>query len=154
VAGAQILGGFAAPFVRRIFPWRPSALIAAAALGVADLGLIGVFGSFWAVLGLIVVWAVLFAASTPVRQSYINGLIPSQQRATILSFDSLTNSTGGVWAQPVLGRAADVWGYGTSYVVGAGIAALAIPCLVLSRRQHAPADLAEPVEAPAVSQPA
>jgi MFS family permease len=151
VAGAQILGGFAAPFVRRAFRRRTSALIAAAVLGVAVLGLIGVFGSFWAVLGLIVVWAVLFAASTPVRQSYINGLIPSQQRATILSFDSLTNSAGGVWAQPVLGRAADVWGYGTSYVIGAGIAALAVPCLALSRRQRPPADVLEPAEARAVA---
>jgi hypothetical protein len=76
----------------------------------------------------------------PIRQTYLNGLIPSRQRATILSFDSMMSSTGGVWAQPVLGRAADVWGYGPSYLLGAGISALAIPCLGLSRRQNAPAD--------------
>ena len=54
-------------------------------------------------------------------------MIPSQQRATILSFDSLMGSTGGVWAQPVLGRAADVWGYAPSYLLSAAIAALALP---------------------------
>ena len=69
-------------------------------------------------LGLIVVWGLLFAATLPIRQSYLNGLIPSRQRATILSFDSMMSSTGGVWTQPVLGRAADAWGYAPSYLLG------------------------------------
>jgi len=96
------------------------------------------------VIGLTVVWSLLWAASTPIRQTYLNGLIPSQQRATILSFDSLIASSGGVWAQPVLGRAADVWGYGPSYLLGAGISALALPFLALSRRQNARADVSAP----------
>jgi MFS family permease len=84
----------------------------------------------------------------PIRQSYLNGLIPSRQRATILSFDSMMSSTGGVWTQPVLGRAADAWGYAPSYLIGAGISVLAIPCLALSRRQNAAADVLEVAEAP------
>ena len=51
-------------------------------------------------------------------------------------------STGGVWSQPLLGRAADVWGYAPSYLMSAGISALALPFLGLSRRQDAPADTA------------
>jgi MFS family permease len=146
VAGAQILGGLAAPRIRRLFHRRTTALLAMAALGVATLGLIGLFESFWAVIGLVVVWGLLFAASMPIRQTYLNGLIPSEQRATILSFDSLTSSTGGVWAQPVLGRAADAWGYAPSYLLGAGISALAVPFLALSRRQNDPADTIEVIE--------
>src|SRR5919109_237600 len=141
VAGAQILGGVAAPWIRGRFHRRTSALLATAGLSVATLALIGIIQSFWAVVGLIVVWGLLFAAAMPIRQTYINGLIPSQQRATVLSFDSLMASSGGVWAQPVLGRAADAWGYAPSYLIGAGISALALPCLVLSRRQNAPADV-------------
>jgi MFS family permease len=140
VAGAQIAGGMAAPRIRRLFRRRTSALIVTAGLSVVSLGLIGIFENFWAALGLIVVWGLLFAATTPIRQSYLNGLIPSRQRATILSFDSMMTSTGGVWTQPLLGRAADVWGYAPSYLIGAGISALAIPCLALSRRQNAAAD--------------
>ena len=140
VAGAQILGGIAAPRIRRLFERRTSALIAMAAVSAAVLALIGIVESFWAVIGLIVVWGLLFAASMPIRQTYMNGLIPSQQRATILSFDSLMTSIGGVWAQSVLGRAADVWGYAPSYLAGAAISALAVPFLHLSRRQNAPAD--------------
>jgi MFS family permease len=142
VAGAQILGGISAARIRRRFQRRTSALIAAAALSSLALLLIGLIESFWAVIGLIVVWGLLFAATMPIRQAYMNGLIPSQQRATILSFDSLVASSGGVWVQPVLGRAADVWGYAPSYLIGAGISALALPFLALSRAQNAPADSA------------
>jgi MFS family permease len=147
VAGAQILGGFAAPWIRQRFQRRTSALIATAALSVVTLALIGLIESFWPAIGLIVVWGLLFAATMPIRQTYLNGMIPSQQRATILSFDSLMASSGGVWAQPALGRAADAWGYAPSYLVGAGISALALPCLALSRRQNAPADTIAVVEA-------
>jgi MFS family permease len=143
VAGAQILGGAAATRIRRVFQRRTSALLAVAALDVVTLVLIGSVESFWAVIGLTSLWGLLFAAAMPIRQSYLNGLIPSQQRATILSFDSLMSSTGGVWAQPALGRAADAWGYGPSYLLGAGISVLALPFLALSRRQGAPADRSE-----------
>jgi MFS family permease len=152
IAGAQILGGLAAPRIRRLFHRRTSALIATASLNVVTLALIGLVESFWPVVGLIVVWGLLFAASMPIRQTYLNGLIPSRQRATILSFDSLMDSTGGVWAQPVLGRAADAWGYAPSYLMSAGISAVALPFLALSRRQKAPADTVEVVEAPAAAQ--
>jgi MFS family permease len=154
VAGAQILGGVAAPWIRGRFRRRTSALIATAGLSVVTLALIGIIESFWPVIVLIVVWGLLFAASMPIRQTYLNGLIPSQQRATVLSFDSLMASSGGVWVQPVLGRAADVWGYAPSYVIGAGISALALPFLVLSRRQNAAADTVEVADTQATSQPA
>jgi hypothetical protein len=66
----------------------------------------------------------------------------------------MMGSSGGVWAQPVLGRAADVWGYAPSYLFGAGISALAIPFLALSRRQDAPADTIESPGTPAAPEPA
>ena len=147
VAGAQILGGIAAPKIRTLFRRRTSALIMTAGVGALAIALIGVIESFWAVIGLIAVWGLLFAASMPIRQTYLNGLIPSRQRATILSFDSMMSSTGGVWAQPLLGRAADVWGYAPSYLLGAGISAFAVPFLFLSRRQNAQADVVEVAEA-------
>jgi MFS family permease len=154
VAGAQILGGIAAPRIRGLFHRRTSALIVTAMLSVATLASVGLVDSFAAVLALIVVWGLLFAATSPIRQAYINGMIPSRQRASILSFDSMMSSTGGVWAQPVLGRAADAWGYGSSYVLSAAISALAVPCLVLSRRQNAPADTVEITDAEPAQQPA
>jgi MFS family permease len=153
-AGAQILGGMAAPRITRLFHRRTSALIMTAGGSVLTLTLMGLVESFWGVLALIVVWGLLFAATMPIRQTYLNGLIPSRQRATILSFDSLMGSTGGVWSQPLLGRAADVWGYAPSYLVSAGITSLALPTLAMSRRQDAEADVVEIDRAQPVAQPA
>jgi len=154
VAGAQILGGVAAPRIRGLFHRRTSALIVMSGLSVITLGLVGLVESFWAVIGFTVAWGLLFAATMPIRQTYLNGMIPSRQRATILSFDSMMTSTGGVWTQPVLGRAADAWGYAPSYVMAAGISIFAIPFLALSRRQNAPADTVEVAEAEPAAQPA
>jgi MFS family permease len=151
VAGAQIVGGFAAPLIRKLFQRRTSALLSAVAASAATLALIGLVESFYAVIALITVWGLLFAASMPIRQAYLNGLIPSQQRATILSFDSMLGSAGGVVVQPVLGRSADVWGYPGSYLLGGAFTALALPFVWLSRRQNAAADTAT---APAPAEPA
>ena len=153
-AAAQIVGGAIAGRLRRLYRRRTSALLVASSLGVVALALIGIADSFWAVIGLTVVWALLFAAALPIRQTYFNGLIPSAQRATILSFDSLMDSAGGVWAQPVLGRTADVWGYGASYVASAAISALSLPFLALSRRQNAPADTIDTIAAPETAETA
>jgi MFS family permease len=140
VAGSQIVGGLVAPRVRRLFRRRTSALVVAAGASAVALAGTGAFDGFWVVLALIVAWGLLDAAALPIRQAYLNGLIPSEQRASILSFDSLIGSTGGVVAQPVLGRAADVTSYGTSYAIGAGISALALPFIALSRRTEHPCD--------------
>jgi hypothetical protein len=69
-------------------------------------------------------------------------MIPSQQRATVLSFDSLMGSSGGVVIQPALGKVADSYSYGASFVVAAVFQLAALPFLVRSRREHAPADTA------------
>lgn len=143
VAGAQILGGLAAPFIRRRFRRRTSALIAISSVASLTLALVGLIEHFWVVLAMTVVWGLTYAASLPIRQAYLNNCLPSRQRATILSFDSMMSSTGGVWAQPPLGRAADVWGYGPSYLISAGISLLALPALALSRRENSPADFVE-----------
>jgi MFS family permease len=67
-------------------------------------------------------------------------MIPSKQRATVLSFDSLMGSTGGVVFQPPLGRIADAYGYPISFLLSGLVSLLAIPFLYLSRRENAPAD--------------
>ena len=81
-----------------------------------------------------------FATVTPMRQAFVNGLIPSEQRATVLSFESLMGSSGGVVIQPILGKAADVWGYPASYACSAAIQALAVPFMWLARRERAESD--------------
>jgi len=140
VAAAQIAGGLLVPLVRRLFSRRTHALLAAGMVSILVLALIGWTSSFWVAVALLVVWAMAFSAATPMRQAYVNGLIPSGQRATVLSFDALMGSAGGVGAQPVLGRVADAWSYSASYLVGAAIQAIAVPFFLLARREDAESD--------------
>jgi predicted MFS family arabinose efflux permease len=107
------------------------------------LALLGLTSNFWVALALLVVWGISFALAVPIRQAYINGLIPSGQRATVLSFDNLMASAGGVAAQPGLGRVADVWGYSSAYVVSAAIQLVSVPFLLLARREKASSDRIE-----------
>jgi MFS family permease len=140
VAGSQIGGAFLVPWVRRAFRRRTSALLFASGASAAALLSIGLSSSFWVVLVVLAAWALVFAAAFPIRQAFLNELIPSAQRATVLSSDNLLASLGGAGAQPALGRVADVWGYGASYVAAAGIELFAWPFLLLARRERAASD--------------
>ena len=140
VAGSEMVAGLIAPYVRRLFRRRTDALIATSSVGIACLALIGATANFWGAIALLVMWGLTFSIGIPIRQAYLNGIIPSQQRATVLSFDNLMASAGGVVAQPALGRAADVWGYPAAYVLSAIIQLAAVPFLVLARRTRAQSD--------------
>jgi MFS family permease len=140
VAGAQILGGLVVPYVRQVFGRRTTLLLVGSVFSTVALALIGLVSSFWAALTLLTVWGIVFAASSPIRQAFINGLIPSEERATVLSSDNLLSSSGGVVVQPILGKVADAWSYSISYIVGAGIELLALPFIVLARNEHASSD--------------
>ncbi len=143
VAGAQIAGGMAAPRLRRLFHRRTSALLAGVLVSGAVLALLGGITRFPVAVALLVLWALMFAATTPIRQAYLNGLIPSEQRATVLSFDNLLGSSGGVVIQPALGKVAEVSSYPTSYVAGAALQLAAAPFVLLARREKAAADSIE-----------
>jgi MFS family permease len=140
VAGAQIAGGLLVPHIGRVFRRRTTVLLAGLTTSTAVLLAIGLLPYFWVAVTLLVFWGLMFAALVPVRQAYLNAMIPSTARATVLSFDSLLGSTGAVVAQPVLGKAADVWSYPASYALSAAVQALGIPFMWLARRENAPED--------------
>jgi MFS family permease len=143
VAGTEMAAGMLVPRLRRLFARRTHVLLAASLTGIGSLALLGLTSNFWVALALLVVWGISFALAVPIRQAYINGLIPSGQRATVLSFDNLMASAGGVGAQPALGRVADVWGYSSAYVVSAAIQLVSVPFLLLARREKASSDRIE-----------
>jgi MFS family permease len=151
IAGAQIIGGMAAPRVRLLFQRRTTAILGGLLLEVGLLAALGLTTAFWVAVGLLVLWGLTAAATLPIRQAYMNGLIPSAQRATVLSFDNLLGSSGGVVIQPVLGKVADAWSYAGSYLVAAGIQLAAAPFVVLARRARGVSD---PIEVEPAQQPA
>lgn len=141
VAVAQIAGGLMAVHIKKLFSKRTTALLAGTMFTSVILFLVAFVNNFYVALFLIFLWGLIFAAITPIRSAYINGLIPSEQRATVLSFDSLMGSGGGIVIQPILGRVADVWNYPVSYGVSALFQVAGLPFIFLARREKAKSDL-------------
>jgi MFS family permease len=140
VAATQVLGALLAPWSRRVFRLRTSALLFGGVASAGALLVMGLVPRFPVVLAVLAAWALIFAAEMPIRQAFLNGLIPSEQRATVLSSDNLLASLGGAVAQPALGRVAELRGYPASYVGAALVTFLAVPFLVLARRERAASD--------------
>ena len=140
LAGVQIAAGWWCPGSGGCSVAGPMRSSLSSVLGIVALALLGLHPGFVAALALFAAWAFIGSATRPMRQAFMNGIIPSSQRATVLSFDSLMGSAGGVVAQPALGRVADVSGYGTSLLVSAAVDVLALPFIVLARRERAPSD--------------
>lgn len=155
-ATAQMIGGSSVTLVRRVFRSRTSVLIGAVSLGglaIVGVGLASLLEipiGFWVAIVLLAIAALIAALSGPMQQAYMNAVIPSKQRATVLSFASLTGSAGGVVFQPALGRVADVWSLGIGYMVSGALFLLQLPFLLRVKAMGLDADVvSHPDQAPA-----
>ena len=145
-AVAQMIGGASVKWVRRRFATRTGILLTQ--IVVASLALVGVGAAellpmpvgFWVAIGLLAVVLLGESLTSPVQQAYVNEVIPSQQRATVLSFSSLMGSAGGVVAQPALGRVADVFSLGFAYVISGIVFLIQLPFVWAVRRMGLEAD--------------
>ena len=85
-------------------------------------------------------------ATMPVKQAYLHRKTPSEGRATVISFDSLVGSVGGVGGQTALGWVARRFSLGLGYLIGGGILALSAPVYRALARRRDPDDTIEQTE--------
>jgi hypothetical protein len=64
---------------------------------------VGVANEFWLALAAPLTVTTALGVQGPVRQAYLHKSIPSEQRATVVSFDSMLGSAGGVGGQVGVG---------------------------------------------------
>lgn len=140
-AGSQMVGGLIAGRVRRLFQRRTSAIILGCFATSGILAVAGLTSSFWLALVMVALLSMVFAIVMPIEMAYLNSLIPSRQRATVLSLTSLANSAGSVISQPALGKVADMTSYGYSFIVAASMQVLALPFLLRARYHAGKSDL-------------
>lgn len=107
---------------------------------VAIIGL-SFAGSFWVAVALLLLMMATTGVSGPVQQAYIHQIIPSEQRATIVSFNSMMSSGGSALGQSGLGRLAQTRSIAAGYMTGGVITLLALPILFSLRRLNHDADL-------------
>ncbi len=148
VSLATIIGNQIVEVVSRFCARRTTLLLAASSVGSLGAVSIGLAPSFWvAVAGLLVV-AGAMGVMMPVRQSYLHQVTASEHRATVISFDAMVGSVGGVGGQVGLGAVAERASYSTGYILGGAVTGLALPFLWLLRLRGDPADrLAGPSDA-------
>ncbi len=81
-----------------------------------------------------IAWSVIFGLLGPVRSGFINEHIPSAQRATVLSLDSLFADVGGALGQPALGWIATRFSIAVAWVIGSAFFAAAAPLYAMAGR--------------------
>ncbi len=115
-------------------------LWAAAAFTLASVG-VGLVGSFWPAVALLLVATGSIGVTGPVKQAYLHQLIPTEQRASVVSFDSMFGSGGSVLGQTGLGFLSRTRSIADGYLAGGLVTVLALPVLFLLRRRGGRADI-------------
>jgi hypothetical protein len=140
IALSTIAGNQVVQVASRYCGRRTTLMLAAAALQSAAALAVGLTTSFWlALVGLFGVMAAMGLMS-PVRQAYIQQLIPSGQRATVTSFDSMVGGVGGTAGQLGLGWIGEERSVRAAFAVGAACTGVAIPLVARVRSLGSPAD--------------
>lgn len=131
---AMAVGNISVTKASKLFPARSHLLIFTYALKGICILVIGFSNTFLLSVSAFLVFSYCMGLASPVKQAFLNALIPSDKRATILSFDSLVGSSGSVIGQVGLGGVAQYQGIGPGYVIsGFVILAAQIPLYMLKR---------------------
>jgi MFS family permease len=140
IAGAMIVGNAIVERLSRFCDRRTTLMLwAAAAQAVAAVG-VGLTDRFWLALTLMIVLAAGMGVTGPVKQAYLHRSIPTAQRASVVSFDSMFGNGGGIAGQSGLGWLSRARSIEDGYVTGGAALFLAIPLLAALRRLGGAAD--------------
>jgi MFS family permease len=137
---ASILGNALVGRVERLGGLRTTRLIAASALLSASVIMTGAIQLFWVAVPVFLLAGVASGVIMPVKQTYLHGVIPSEQRATIVSFDNLLGSTGAIGGQAGLGYLSQAGSIPTAYITGGLATLVSIPAFFRLRARRNPAD--------------
>jgi len=140
VALSAIAGNGLVELLSRRCRRRTTLLLWAAGIQTGAAVGVGLAPWFWLAVALFLVVAGTMGVVGPVKQAYLHQLIAPEERATIVSFDSMFANTGSVVGQIGLGHLSQVGSIADGYVVGGAFTLLTLPVLVLLRRLDAPAD--------------
>jgi len=140
VALSMIAGNQVVNVASRYCGRRTTLLLGAAALQTVAAVALGFAGSFWVALPAFLLVTASIGVTSPVRSAYLHQIVPTEQRATVVSFDSMVSSAGGIGGQIGLGALGEARAVGSAFVVGGVATAAALPLLAKLRSLGSPAD--------------
>jgi len=135
---ATIVGNQIVDVASRRIRQRSTLLLIGSAAGTVGAVVLGLTSSFVVAVAALMVIAVAMGVMSPVRQAYLHQVVDSEYRATVVSFDAMIASLGGVGGQIGLGALAENRSFSAGYVVGGAVTALALPALWLLGRLDDP----------------
>jgi len=141
VALSTIAGNQVVTIASRYCGRRTTLLLSAAALQTCAAVALGVASSFWVALPAFLLVTASVGVTSPVRQAYLHQVVRTEQRATVVSFDSMVSNVGGVGGQVGLGALGEARSVGAAFVAGGVATAAALPLLAKVRRLGGAADL-------------
>ena len=141
IALSTMAGNGLVEFFTRFCGKRTTLLLGASSvLALAAIG-VGLVDSFWPAVACLLVMTTAMGVGAPVQQAYLHEVVPSAERATVVSFVSLTGSAGGIGGQLGLGYISRAQSVGVGYVTGGLALLLALPPLLALRGLGDRADL-------------
>ncbi|MGH2699917.1 MAG: MFS transporter [Actinomycetota bacterium] len=135
IVGNSFVGRLAKPGRR-----RTTILLTTTTITTATMVATGIVQSFWVTVPIFLFGAIAAGVLEPVRQTYLHNSIPTSERATLVSFDSLVGSLGSVGGQTGLGYLSQERSIPAGFVVGGLATLLAIPIFGRLRSLNEPAD--------------
>jgi MFS family permease len=150
---AMILGNTLVKRVVKPGTRRTTVLVAGSAISTVAMVGVGAIQEFWIAVPLFLLAAVVFGIMSPVRQTYLHAIIPTEQRATLVSFDSLVGSLGGVGGQTGLGYLSQAESIPAGFVVGGLATVVAVPAYARLRARGDKADRVTGEDAEAAERP-
>src|SRR3989449_5132437 len=136
IVGNALVGKLARPGGR-----RTTILLGAAAISTATMVATGGLRYFWVTVPVFLLGAVAGGVLQPVRQTYLHHSIPTSERATLASFDSLMGSLGSVGGQTGLGFLSQERPIPAGFFVGGLATILALPIFGRLRALNKPAHM-------------
>jgi predicted MFS family arabinose efflux permease len=139
-AGAGIVGNVLVKRVAKPGRKRTTILLSAAAITTTAMVATGAVRYFWVTVPIFLLGAVAGGVLQPIRQTYLHHSIPTSERATLVSFDSLVGSLGSVGGQTGLGYLSQERSIPAGFVIGGLATLLTLPIFARLRGLNEPAD--------------
>ena len=141
ISVATIIGNSIVERLTQYCGKRTTLMLWAAGIQTVAIVGVGLVDSFGTAVTLYLISMAALGVWGPVRQAYMHQVTPSEQRATVISFDSLVSSAGSVFGQTGLGRLAQMQGIAAGYVTGGLTTILVLPVVWMLRQRNETADL-------------
>lgn len=140
IAGSMMVGNAIVEWLSRFCGRRSTLLLWAAGVESAAAVGIGLTDSFAVALALFVCFGAAMGVGGPVKQALLHASIPSRERASVVSFDSMFGNGGGIGFQTGLGWLSRAQSIEVGYVLGGAVTIVSLPLLAVLRRVGGAAD--------------